>query len=107
MIVQKQIEQKEKEADIIIQKISKQGITPSLAPIAHKFVLNNKHLFSNSLFNSSEDNDYAMGILTHIRKGNISQEMQSQVKSFILRRKKALKIIFAAKKASKNISLIR
>ncbi len=89
MIVQKQIEQKEKEADIIIQKISKQGITPSLAPIAHKFVLNNKHLFSNSLFNSSEDNDYAMGILTHIRKGNISQEMQSQVKSFILRRKKS------------------
>ena len=30
-----------------------------------------------------------MGILTHIRKGNISQEMQSQVKSFILRRKKS------------------
>ncbi len=83
MLIQQQISQKEKEADLILQKLAKQGITQNLASIAHKFVLNNKHLFSNNLFNSGEDNNYAKGILDSLTKESAQQETQNQAKSFI------------------------
>jgi len=104
-LVQRQLTQKKKEADMLLQKIAKQGITQSLVPVAHKFVLNNKHLFNNDFYNSSEDNDYAMGILQNIRTQTAGRETQDQAKSFICSQRDAFeKYIGSAESIEKYIS---
>lgn len=58
-----------------------------MMPLAHKFILNNKHLFSNDLYNGTQDKEYADGIIKGIRTGTAAIEIQNQTKNFISRRR--------------------
>ena len=78
-LIQQRISEKEKEAELILKKVSRQGITNAIIPLAHKFILNNKHLFSNDLYNGTQDKEYADGIIKGIRTGTAAIEIQNPV----------------------------
>lgn len=86
-LIQQRISEKEKEAELILKKVSRQGITNAIIPLAHKFILNNKHLFSNDLYNGTQDKEYADGIIKGIRTGTAAIEIQNQTKNFISHRR--------------------
>lgn len=104
-IVQQRVNEKEKEADLILKKISRQGITASMSPIAHKFILNNKNLFSNDFYNSKEDKQYAASTLSSVLRGTANLEMQNQAKMFINQNKNSfIGFINDAKNVEKYIN---
>ncbi len=83
-LVQQHIQAKENEADIILKKITQQGITSTTMAIAHKFILNNKPLFNNDFYNSSDAQDYSQDIISNLMENTANKDILQISKNFIL-----------------------
>ena len=87
-LIQQHIKAKENEADILLKKIAQQGINTSTMAIAHKFILNNKPLFNNDLYNSSEAADYSQEMMGNLFSNSNNKDIQRLSKKFITNHQK-------------------
>lgn len=87
-LVQQHIQAKENEADIILKKLTQQGITSNTMAIAHKFILNNKPLFNNDLYNSADAKNYSQDIISKLMNNTANKDIVQISKNFILHRPK-------------------
>ena len=83
-LVQQHIKCKETEADILLKKFTQQGITLTTMSIAHKFILNNKPLFNNDLYNGTDADNYSNDITINLKSNGANKDVQKIAKNFIL-----------------------
>ena len=86
-LIQQHIKAKENEADNILTKMAQQRINASQRAIVHKFILNNKPLFNDNLYNSDEAQKYSEAIKTNLTQDIPSKNSQKLAKEFILHHK--------------------
>lgn len=84
-IISQRISDKYKEADLILNKISEQGITNGIYPLAHKFLLKNTQLFDNYQRNNPEDRQYAKNIVYDLSRAVPTVQTSQLIKNFIRR----------------------
>ena len=101
-LIQQHIHAKENEADIILKKIAQQGITSTTLAIAHKFILNNKPLFNNDFYNSSDAQNYSQDIIANLLENTANKDILQISKNFILQRPKEFETFIQAPKNIEN-----